>query len=115
MRRWVPKNIGWKIGSLVLAVLLWIAVSAEPDIVTERTIPVLYRDLAPQFLLTGEHPEGIRVELRGPASRLTSQNLADTVAMFDLSVVEEPGERTFTIATSNLDLPRGVTFLRAEP
>ena len=34
MRRLVPKNLGWKFGSLLHAVLLWLAFSATPDIVT---------------------------------------------------------------------------------
>jgi hypothetical protein len=110
-----PKNVGWKLGSLLLAVLLWIAVSAEPDIVTTRAVPILYRNLAPQFLVTGDMPESVRIEIRGSASQLSAAGLADTVALFDLSPVNAAGERTFTISNEDLNLPRGVAFLRAVP
>jgi YbbR domain-containing protein len=110
-----PKNLGWKIAALALSALLWIAVSAEPDLVTTRAVPILYRDLAPQFLVTGDVPESVRVEIRGSASQLSAATLADTVARFELGVIDSPGEHTFTIADSNLNLPRGVTFLRAVP
>ena len=110
-----PKNIGWKLGALALSALLWIAVSAEPDLVTTRAVPILYRNLAPQFLVAGDVPETVRIEIRGSAAQLSSTALADTVARFDLGVIDAAGERTFTIADSNLNLPPGVTFLRAVP
>jgi len=110
-----PKNLGWKIGALVIAALLWIAVSAEPDLVTTRAVPILYRNLAPQYLLTGAIPESVRVEVRGSEAQLSSTALAQTVALFDLGAIDRTGEQTFTIADSTLNLPRGVTFLRAVP
>ena len=115
MRRLVPKNLGWKLGSLLLAILLWLAFSATPDIVSTHTAPILYRNLAPSLLVTGDAPENIHVELRGPAGQLTAASLADTVALFDLASVGGPGERTFTISDANLNLPRNVSFLRAVP
>ena len=111
----VTRNFGWKAGSLLLAVLLWVAFSAEPDIVTEHTVPILYRGLPPQFLVTGDVPTSIELELRGPSGRLTAANLADTVALLEVSNIDAPGERTVTIGGDNLNLPRGVTFLRAVP
>lgn len=111
----LPKNIGWKLGALALSVLLWIALSAEPDLVTSRAVPILYRNLAPQFLVTGDVPDSVRIEIRGSASQLSTASLADTVALFDLGVIDAAGERTFTISNDNLNLPRGVTFLRAVP
>ena len=110
-----PKNLGWKLGALIVSALLWIAVSAEPDLVTTHAVPILYRGLSPQFMVTGDLPENVRIEIRGSAAQLSSAALADTVARFDLSSIDTPGERTFTIADSNLTLPSGVTFLRAVP
>jgi hypothetical protein len=111
----LTRNFGWKAGSLLSAVLLWIAFSAEPDIVTEHTVPILYRGLPTQFLVTGDVPNSIELELRGPSGRLTAANLADTVVLLDVSSIDSPGERTVTIGGENLNLPRNVTFLRAVP
>jgi YbbR domain-containing protein len=110
-----PRNLVWKIGALVIAALLWIAVSAEPDLVSTRAVPILYRNLAPQYLLTGQIPESVRVEVRGSEAQLASSAMAETVALFDLGTINRTGEQTFTIADSTLNLPRGVAFLRAVP
>ena len=111
----IARNFGWKAGSLLLAVLLWVAFTTEPGIITEHTVPVLYRGLSPQYLVAGDVPTSIELELRGPADELTASNLADTVVLLDVSNVDSPGERTVTIGGENLKLPRGVTFLRAVP
>jgi YbbR domain-containing protein len=112
---WKPKHLGWKLGSLLLAVLLWIAISGQPDAVTQREIPLLFRNLPGDLLITGDPPQSVRIELRGAESRLTSTTLAETVAVFDLSGVHDPSEQTFTVSTTNLNLPEDVAFLRAVP
>jgi diadenylate cyclase len=110
-----PKNIGWKLGSLCAAFLLWLAVTVTPDTVTYHGAPILYRNLASDLMVTGDSPETIRIELRGTAGQLTEAALAGTVVVFDLAGVKSPGERTFTISDTNLNLPPGVTFLRGLP
>jgi len=111
----MPKNLGWKLGSLLAAVLLWLAVSVTPDVVTNHAAPVFYRNLSPDLMVAGDSPESIRIELRGSARVLTGAALADTAATLDLRDVKSPGERTFTISDNDLGLPSGVTFLRAAP
>ena len=111
----MPKNLGWKLGSLAAAILLWMAFEVTPNVVTEHTAPLLFRNLAPQLMITGDSPESIHIELRGTAAQLSAAALADTVAVFDLASVKAPGDRTFTISDTNLNLPPSVTFLRAVP
>jgi diadenylate cyclase len=111
----MPKNIGWKLGALVTAALLWIAVAVTPTVVASHSAPILYRNLSPDLMVTGDSPDTVHVELRGTAADLTAAALADTVAVFDLAGVKSPGERTFTMSDTNLSLPPGVTFLRAVP
>ena len=111
----MPKNIGWKLGSLLAAILLWVALSAAPDGVATHAAPVLYRNLPPEWMVADNAPETIHIELRGTTRQLTAAALADTVAVFDLTDIKSAGDRTFTISESNLNLPPGVTFLRALP
>ena len=108
-------NAGWKLGSLGLAILLWFAVVGEPELATIHNVPVLYRNLPKGLLIGSNAIDSVRVELRGPTSRLTNAALADVAIMLDLSSVEGSGERTFTLSDADIRLPDGVTFLRSIP
>jgi YbbR domain-containing protein len=109
------RNAGWKLGSLGLAVLLWFAVVGEPELATIHNVPVLYRNLPKGLLIGSNAIDTVRVELRGPSSRLTNVALSDVAIMLDLSSVEGAGERTFTLSDADIRLPDGVTFLRSIP
>ena len=112
----IPKNLVWKLVSLLLAILVWLAYTSTPDVVTTYTAPIVYRNLASGWMVTGNSPENVHLELRGTPARLTPASLADAVVLFDLGNVNTTHqERTFTIAESNLNLPPGVVFLRAVP
>jgi YbbR domain-containing protein len=112
--RGITRNLGLKCFSLVLAALLWLAMAGAPEVVTIQSVPLLYRNLRGDLILASETPGAVRVELRGASGKLTQSALSDVFAALDLSQ-EGPGERTFTLSSSEFSLPRGVTFLRAVP
>jgi len=113
--RSLTRNFWWKLGSLALAVVLWVAIVGEPVLVTTHSVPILYRNLPPNLLIGSDALDSVRVELRGPSGKLTATNLSDLAVMLDLSSVSGPGERTFTLSDHDLRLPEGVIFLRAVP
>jgi hypothetical protein len=102
----VTRNLGWKLLSVALAVLLWIAVEGEPELVTVQSVPVFYRNVEPSLALVANPPTTVRVELRGPS---------DVSVLLDLAGVAEPGERVFPISRTNVSVPAGVNFVRADP
>ncbi len=111
----VTHNLWWKLFSLLAAILLWYAVEGEPELVTSRAVPVYFEGLPADLLLTTDLPASVRVELRGPSGKLSPTSLSDTAIRLDMSPVTAPGERTFTLSRENVNLPPGVTFLRAAP
>jgi YbbR domain-containing protein len=113
--RALTRNLGWKLGSLVLSVSLWFAIVGEPELVATHSVPILYRNLPPDLLIGSDAVDSVRVELRGPSSKLTAGNLSDVAVLLDLSSIGGPGERTYTLSDGDLHLPEGVTFLRAIP
>ncbi len=113
--RLITRNLGWKLGSLALAVLLWFAILGEPELVTTHTAPILYKNLPLGLLIGSDALDQVRVELRGPSGKLSLDRLAEMAVMLDLSDVKGPGERTFTLSDGNFFLPQGVTFLRSVP
>ena len=108
-------HFGWKLGSLMLAVLLWFAILGEPELVTTHTAPILYKNLPHGLLIGIDALDQVRVELRGPSGKLSPDRLAEMAVLLDLSDVKGPGERTFTLSTADFHLPQGVTFLRSVP
>jgi YbbR domain-containing protein len=113
--RWLTRNFAWKLGALALSAVLWYAIIGEPELVTTRAIPILYKNLPQDLLIGPDALEVVRVELRGPAGRLSGSALSDLAVLLDLASVTGPGERTFTLSDSDLHMPDGVTFLHAVP
>ena len=111
----ITNNFGWKLGSLMLSVLLWFAIVGEPELVTTHSLPILYKNLPRGLLIGSDAIDSVRVELRGPSGRLTESTLGDLAVTIDLSNISSPGERTFTLSDSDLRLPEGVTFVRGVP
>jgi YbbR-like protein len=113
--RLITRNFGWKVGSLALAVLLWLAILGEPELVTTHTSPILYKNLPRGLLIGIDALDQVRVELRGSSGKLSADRLAEMAVLVDLADVKGPGERTFTLSDADFHLPQGVTFLRAVP
>jgi hypothetical protein len=113
--RVLTHNAGWKLLSVVLAVLLWIAVEGEPELVTVQTVPVFYRNVEPTLALVASPPASVRLELRGPSDVLSRDNLSNIALLVDLAGVSEPGEKVFPVTRGTMTLPAGVTFVRSDP
>jgi len=111
----VTRNFWWKLGSVAMAMLLWIAIDGEPVLVTTHAVPILYKNLPKDLLIGSDSIDQVRVEMRGPSGRLTEASLADLTVVVDLSSITGPGERTFTLAESDFHLPAGVVFRRSIP
>lgn len=114
VRRFFFHNFGWKLASLTFAVLLWIAVVGEPEVATMQSAHVYYSGLA-QHLVLLDDPEGVQLELRGPAPALDRENLNSIKILLDLSNVLTPGPQAFGVSAENVTLPAGVTLLAAVP
>jgi YbbR domain-containing protein len=113
--RLLTRNLVWKLLSVLLAVMLWIAVEGEPELVTVQTVPVFYRNVEPSLALVANPSPTVRVELRGPSDVLGRDNLSNVAVLIDLAGATEPGERVFPISHTNVALPSGVNFVRSDP
>jgi hypothetical protein len=113
--RRLTHNVGWKLASLGVAVLLWLAVEGQPELVTVQQIPILYRGLPDGLVLGADAPGEVKAELRGPAGKLNQAALSEVYVAVNLEDVAAPGQQTFTLSNSDFSLPQGVTFLRAVP
>src|SRR5215204_7708046 len=102
-----------KLFSLAFAFGLWIFVNyGERD--TEKTLllPVEFRNLPAQLVITGSRVDYIDLRLRGPRSLL--EGIKSKRIRLDLNDVR-PGMSSFRINADSLNLPRGVRIVRISP
>lgn len=111
----IRKNLPWYALSLGIALVLWVFVVGQPEMVTSQPALIFFKNLPRDLEVGSDLPDRVHVELRGPAGKLTAAALSDTAVLLDLASVRSPGERTFTIGPGSLNLSPGVTFLRAVP
>lgn len=109
------RNLGWKLLSLALAILLWLVIVRSPELTREIPVPVLYQGMPENLIINSDLEQNVRLQIRGPSGELTPQSLTDAMVILDLGNVNEAGSRTYTIRSSNVSLPRGVVLLRAVP
>ena len=109
------QNTGLKLTALAVAIVLWVVLLGEAELVTTHTAPILYKNLPPGLLIGPDALDVVRVEMRGPSGKLSTDRLSEIALLVDLGDVDGPGERTFTLSDADFHLPSGVTFMRAIP
>lgn len=115
--RWIREalvqNLVWKVLSLIIAVVIWALVASEPELATFATVRLEYKNLPEDLDISSDPVSTVSLELRGPSGELADESLRPAVVL-DMSRVQ-PGERTFTIGSDNVSLPREVRLVRAIP
>ncbi len=115
MIRRLTRNWGWKLLSFVLALGLWMGLVRDPELSTMVEVPVLFRGMPRELELSGDLVDRVRLEVRGPSTQLTAEDLANAAVVLPLGNVDRPGDRTYTVEASNVTLPAGVIFSRSVP
>jgi YbbR domain-containing protein len=113
--RLITRNAGWKLLSILAAFLVWLNVASEPELATIVSVPVEYRNYPRDLDISSNIASTIRVEAKGPSRQLRSLSNSGVTAVVDFSSVKGPGERTFTLTATDLNLPRGIDLMRTVP
>lgn len=109
------ENIGWRVFSLVAAIVLWATFVGSPEVVTSVFAPIEYRGMPSALEISSEVPDRVYIEIQGPGARLHSIDLARTTVTLDLSRITRPGEYALAIERGNIDLLSGLRVLRMVP
>jgi len=112
MRQLFTQNLGWKLLSVLLAVGLWLAIAREPEVATSLSVPVEFRNMRDDLDISGNLPDRIRIEVRGPSGRLTRDNLSAVAAVMDLSDAEALAILGEYLLGKNGEIPDTITFER---
>ncbi len=108
------RHVGLKLLSIVVATLLWLVVTDDPEV--ERTLRVgLELQRAPGGVeLVGAVPDTVAVRVRGAASRLSALGPGNLSVVIDLDGVK-PGRRLFPLAAEQVTVPYGIQVTQVTP
>ena len=99
----VTQNIGWKLLSLAIAVVVWGVVANEPELSTFTPVGVEYKNLPDDLEISSDPVSSVTLELQGPSGELPG--VGDGVSR----------PETFPIDDGSVKLVRGVHLVRAIP
>lgn len=115
MTKFVTRNLGWKLASLATAFLLWMTLSGSHETTMSVSAPVQYSNIPKNLEISSGMIQEAHLILRGPSLKLARVRNGNIPLNLDLATMRGPGERTYTITQSNLELPTGVRLERAVP
>lgn len=113
------KNIGLKLVSLLLAIVVWFMVSAprrEPLSQRAFAASLSLLGLPRDFVITSRDvPSQVNVRLRGRKSDLDSLTSRTLEISVDLRWVQQPGEAEITLSPQALNVPPDVEVVSIDP
>ena len=111
----LTRNWGWKVLSLVAAVLVWATFAGDQQLTFFYNAPVTYKGLRSGLEISSDSAASVTLELRGGSRALDKVTGTRSAVLLDFSPVAAAGERTFDIDPSNVKLPLGASLLRSIP
>lgn len=113
-RKYVLKNLPFKLVSLAIAILLWWAVGRDQPIEIPMTVPLEFQNPPANLEINSNYPFEARVTLRGPERLMQGLHQSEVHAVLDLQGAG-PGETTFDLTRSEIHVPRDVKVVQVVP
>lgn len=107
-------NLPLKVISLLVAVVLWLAVSGQSTVERNIRVPLEYQNVPTGMEIVGDPPGSVDVRLRGSSGNLARVVQGDVVAALDLTNAR-PGTRIFNLHASEVRVPFGVQVVQVTP
>ncbi len=113
MRKWLAHNLGLKLLSIVLAVILWALVVGEQKVDVVMTTP-LELNLPDNLALVNDPPDTVEIHLRGPRTLVTTLSRRDIVPNV-LPARYAEGENIIQLRRDAIRVPRGIQVMDVTP
>jgi len=114
IRKYVLHNIGLKLLSLGIAVLLWLAVTRDPVAEIALNVPVEFHNAPDALEISSEMIPQVQVRVKGPVREVRQLSPSEVHAVVDLSSAK-PGERTYDLGPSRIHVPDFVEVTQVVP
>lgn len=115
--RLVFNNLGLKVVSLAMAVLLWVAIASAPRAEVGFNVPIEFLNIPDGMEINSDSTPQAQVRLRGPDRAVRQIQPEDLHLVIDTASLAkvQPGERTFELISGKLNLPTGVEVVQIVP
>jgi YbbR domain-containing protein len=107
-------HVGLKAVSIVLAFLLWLAVSGEQTVERAFRVPLEFTNLSGQLEIVGTPPETVDVRIKGSSGLVGRITATELSAVIDLADARA-GERLFPLMANQIRLPFGLEIVQVTP
>src|SRR5262245_4910947 len=114
MKHWILQNWFLKVVSLLLATLLWAAVSNQASSEIGLDVPLEYRNIPSQLEMTGDMTNTIQIRLRGSSNVIKGITAKDVSTTIDLGKMRT-GEKIVALSPQNVQVPFGAEVIRVNP
>ncbi|OPY78255.1 MAG: YbbR-like protein [Syntrophorhabdus sp. PtaU1.Bin058] len=114
LRKYILNDMKLKLLSLVLAVLLWFAVSYIGESKMSVSVPISTGNPGEAYMMTAMDSEDVLVTINGPVSALKNMKARDIRVHLDLSDLKE-GKHTFSLLKGDIEVPKGVQVEQVKP
>lgn len=105
MTRWFLDNLGLKLVSLFLAIILWFYGVGEEHIEVTRKVPLKIDPPGPEMTVLSLTPWEVEVTLVGPRNLASALSSKEMGAYYKLTDAKEAGEYQVRIKSQHIDLP----------
>ena len=113
-RKYVLKNLSFKLVSLAIAIMLWWAVGRDSAIEIPMTVPLEFQHAPSNLLINSDYPFQAQITLRGPEHLLQEVRPSQVHAVLDLEGAG-PGEQTYDLSASQVQVPHNVKVVQVVP
>jgi YbbR domain-containing protein len=108
------RNLGLKAVALVLASVLWFAVSRDSLVERSLRVPLEFQNMPEGLEIVGEAPATVDVRVRGASGLLSRLETGEVVSVLDLRGAR-PGTRLFHLLTDEVRAPFGLQVTQVSP
>src|SRR5262245_51325260 len=113
-KHWIVHNWFLKVVSLLLATVLWAAISNQRSSEIGLDVPLEYHNIPPQMEIAGDITNLVQVRLRGSSNVIKGITAKDVATSIDLSKMKT-GEKVVPLSPQNVQAPFGAEVIRVNP
>jgi diadenylate cyclase len=114
LRNHVFHNLGLKLFSLFLAVLLWLAVAHDPMAEVAINVPIEFHHVPENLEISSENIPQAQIRIRGPVRIIRELTETEIHPIIDLQGATT-GERTYDLTSKEIHLPHDAEVVQIVP